>query len=132
MSNTETTIAVDSHDCEYACLKVIEYHEKQIETKWNQRIQEEMNKKQKKFLFWVTETPAKTREEAIQRIKDDFNSPEFGASFREPGRVHEELIKDIKVILGMCQRSDSITLSKRDYNLIGFALPKTSERSYRR
>jgi hypothetical protein len=132
MPNTETTITVDSQSCEYACLKAIEYHEKQVETEWNLRIQEEMNKKQKKFLFWVTETPAKTREEAIQRIKDDFNSPKFAASFRKPGMIHEERIKGIKVILGMCQRSDAITLSKKDYNLIGFALPKTSERSYRR
>ena len=129
MSNTETTITVSSHDCEYACLKAIEYHEAQIETEWNQRIDEELNKKP---FLWFFGGPAKNREEAIERIQADYNARDFGASFRKPGRFHEEWIKDIQVILGMCQRSESITLSKKDYSRIGFALPKMSERSYRR
>lgn len=129
MSNTETSITVTSHDCEYACLKTIEYHEAGIKAEWERRIKEEMSKKP---FLWIFGGPAKTREEAIQRIKDDYSSYEFGASFRKPGNFQEFWIKDVRVILEMCRRSDSITLTKEDYNLIGHSLPKTSERHYRR
>lgn len=129
MTISETSITVSSHDCEYACLKTLEYYQAEISLAWEARILKEMERKP---FLWIFGGPAKTKEEAIQRIKADYKAHDIGASFRKPGIFQEYKIQQIQVVLGMCRRSESITLTKEDYGLIGRNLPKTSDRTYRR
>jgi hypothetical protein len=110
-----------------ACLKAIEYHEKQIEAEWAQLIHQEMNKKHRRFLFWVVQSPAKTQEEAVKRITEELRD----SGISKPGLFHEGWRDSIKEILEMCRCSDRITLNKEDYKLIGYWLPKTNEKCYR-
>lgn len=121
-------IRVPSSDCEQACLKSIEDEEAGVKDCWEDRISQEMTKEP---FLWFWNLPAKTREEAVERIKADYNSHDIGASFRQPGIGERWRIGEIRRILSMCQRADWIILNDKDYALIGYHLPKIGSGNYR-
>lgn len=125
---TETSITISSHDCEHACLLSIEQESKEIDLDWELRIKEEMTKKP---FLWIFYRPAKTREVAIKRIKEEYESVGICAGFLKPGVFNEMRIREIKKILNMCRKSESIGLSEQDFRLIGDNLSKPSSKGYR-
>jgi 23S rRNA G2069 N7-methylase RlmK/C1962 C5-methylase RlmI len=125
MSNTQTSITVSSRNCEHACLKAIEDEREKIKQEWEKRIKEEMSLPP---FLWLFPKAAKTRKEAIDRIKRDAARNLFGC---EPGWHVIDRIYKIENLLAMCQTSSSIVLSHDDFCLIGRHIPKLTDSNYR-